>query len=180
MGSSVAHIHAICRFHWQISENSVGIKPIHKCKIRPIDPIDIKIPLLPVQMNLGIEPNCVDNLRDTNSPDMKLICFDFQLFNISYYKRWLSVQLHFWVTVMLVTSLCRWLYDGDWFQMLVAESLCWRLYSLCWRFTQCIKSVTNILNRSTTYLVSSIRHQHRCNPLMSTIFRISLKGSFEK
>ena len=45
------------------------------------------------------------------------------------------------VTVMLVTSLCWWLYDGDRFEMLVAESLCW------W-FFQCIKSVTNILNRS--------------------------------
>ena len=32
------------------------------------------------------------------------------------------------VTVMLVTSLCWWLYDGDWFEMLVAESLCWRLF----------------------------------------------------
>ena len=31
-------------------------------------------------------------------------------------------------TVMLVTSLCWWLYDGDWIQMLVAESLCWRLF----------------------------------------------------
>ena len=61
------------------------------------------------------------------------------------------------VTVMLVTSLCWWLYDGDWFQMLVAESLCWRLFSLCWRFSQCIKSVTNILNRSP---ISQTCHQH--------------------
>ena len=45
---------------------------------------------------------------------------------------------------------CWWLYDGYWFQMLVAESLCW------W-FSQCIKSVTNILNRSTT---SQTCHQH--------------------
>ena len=34
------------------------------------------------------------------------------------------------VTVMLVTSLCRWIYDGDWFEMLVTEWLCWRLFSL--------------------------------------------------
>ena len=54
------------------------------------------------------------------------------------------------VTVMLVTSLCWWLYDGNWFQMLVAESLCWWLFSLCWWFFQWIKSVTNILNRSPT------------------------------
>ena len=67
------------------------------------------------------------------------------------------------VTVMLVTSLCWCLYDGDWFKMLVAESLCWRLFSLCWRFSQCIKSVTNISNLSPTHLVSNIRHQHRCN-----------------
>ena len=46
------------------------------------------------------------------------------------------------VTVMSVTLLCWWLYDGDLFEMLVAESLCWRLFSLCWRFSQCIKSVT--------------------------------------
>ena len=51
---------------------------------------------------------------------------------------------------MLVTSLCWWLYDGDGFEMLVAESVCWRLLSLCWWFFQCIKSVTNILNRSST------------------------------
>ena len=41
------------------------------------------------------------------------------------------------VTVMLVTSL--------------------------WWFSQCIKSVTNILNLSPIHLVSNIRHQHRCN-----------------
>ena len=64
---------------------------------------------------------------------------------------------------MLVTSLCWWLYDGDWFQMLVAESLCWQLFSLCWWFSQCIKSVITISNLSPTPLVSNIRHQHRCN-----------------
>ena len=62
------------------------------------------------------------------------------------------------VTVMLVTSLCWWLYDGDWLEMLEAESLCWRLFSLCWRFSQCIKSVTNISNLSPTHLVPNIRH----------------------
>ena len=67
------------------------------------------------------------------------------------------------VTVMLVTSLCWWLCDGDWFQMLVAESLCWRLFSLCWWFSQCINSVTNISNLSSTYLVYNIRRRHRCN-----------------
>ena len=48
----------------------------------------------------------------------------------------------------MLHNLCWWLYDGDWFQMLVAESLCWRLFSLCWWISQCIKSVTNISNLS--------------------------------
>ena len=69
------------------------------------------------------------------------------------------------VTVMLVTSLCWWLYDGDWFEMLVAESLCWWLFSLCWWFSQCIKSVTNILNRSPT---SQTCHQHIWSPTSVT------------
>ena len=37
------------------------------------------------------------------------------------------------VTMILLTSLCWWLYDDDWFEMLVAESLpqvCLRLFSL--------------------------------------------------
>ena len=66
---------------------------------------------------------------------------------------------------MLVTSLCWWLYDGDWFEMLVAESLCWRLFSLCWWFSQCIKSVTNILNRSP---ISQTCHQHIWSPTSVT------------
>ena len=69
------------------------------------------------------------------------------------------------VTAMLVTTLCWRLYDGDWFQMLMAESLCWRLFSLCWRISQCIKSVTNILNRSPT---SQTFHQHIWSPTSVT------------
>ena len=68
------------------------------------------------------------------------------------------------VTVMLVTSLCWWLYDGDWILMLQddgEESLCWRLFPLCWWFPQCIKSVTNILNRSST---SQTCQQHIWSP----------------
>ena len=53
-------------------------------------------------------------------------------------------------------------YDGDRFEMLVAE-LCWRLLTLCWWCYQCTKLVTNISNLSPTHLVSNIRHQHRCN-----------------
>ena len=68
------------------------------------------------------------------------------------------------VTVKLATSLCSWLYDGDWFQM-VAELICWRLFSLCWWFSQCIKSVTNILNRSPT---SQTCHQNIWSPTSVT------------
>ena len=39
------------------------------------------------------------------------------------------------------------------------NKLSWRLFSLWWWFSQWIKSVINILNRSSTHLVSSIRHQ---------------------
>ena len=49
-----------------------------------------------------------------------------------------------------VTSWLWCLYDGDWFLILVTESLCWRLFSLCWLFSICIKPVINILNRSPT------------------------------
>ena len=58
-----------------------------------------------------------------------------------------------WVTVMLATSLCWWLYDGDCFEMLVAESLCWRLSQ--WIGHQHLKLITNTFGL-----------QHRCNPQM--------------
>ena len=69
-----------------------------------------------------------------------------------------------------MTSLCWWLYDGDWFQMLVAESLCWRFFSSCWWFSQCVKSVTNILNRSLT---SQTCHQHIWSPTSVTIIDLT-------
>ena len=56
---------------------------------------------------------------------------------------------------MLVTSLYWWLYDGDRFEMSVAESLCWRLFSLCWWITN--GDFLNVLNRSPT---SQTCHQH--------------------
>ena len=74
---------------------------------------------------------------------------------------------------------CWWLYDGDWFEMLVAESLCWRLFSLCWWFSQCIKSVTNISNLSPTHLVSNIRHQHRCNRFLWLNQRVFVFAIFQ-
>ena len=73
---------------------------------------------------------------------------------------------------MLVTSLCWWLYDGDWFLMLVAESLCWRLFSLCWWFSQCIKLVINILNRSST---SQACPQHVWSPTSVTNIDVTMK-----
>ena len=51
------------------------------------------------------------------------------------------------------------------FVMLVAESLCWRLFSLCWWFSQCILSVTDILNGSPT---SQTCHQHIWSPTSVT------------
>ena len=72
---------------------------------------------------------------------------------------------------MLVTSLCWWLYDGDWFKMLVTESLCWWLFSLCWWFSLCIKSVTNILNRSPT---SQSCHQHIWSPTSVTNIDVTI------
>ena len=76
---------------------------------------------------------------------------------------------------MLVTSLCWWLYDSDWFEMLVAESLCWRLFSWCWWFSQCIKSVTNILNQSPT---SQTCHQHIWSPSPTSMYHTDFSLNF--
>jgi len=71
--------------------------------------------------------------------------------------------------VKLLTSLSWWLYDGNWFTILVVESLCWRLFvmlvifSMYWIGHQHPESVTIISNLSPTYFVSNIRHQYRCN-----------------
>ena len=56
--------------------------------------------------------------------------------------------------------------------MLVAESLCWRLFSWCWWFSQCIQSVTNNLNRSPT---SRTSHQHIWSPTSVTNIDATLK-----
>jgi len=76
------------------------------------------------------------------------------------------------VTVMLVTSLYWWLNDGDWFEMLVAESVCWRLFTLSWWFCQHLESVTNILNQSPT---SQICHQHIWSPTSVTNIDVTVK-----
>ena len=86
--------------------------------------------------------------------------------------------VEFWMTVMLVTSLCWWLYDGDWFEMLVAGSLCWRLFSLCWWFSPCNKSVTNISNLSPTQLVSNTRRRCKLHHVTHCHVEIILPGSY--
>ena len=64
------------------------------------------------------------------------------------------------VTVLLVQSLCWWLYDVDWFQMLMAKSLPMTFFVMLLIFPMYLighqhsESVTNTLNRSPTHLVS--------------------------
>ena len=53
----------------------------------------------------------------------------------------------------------------------------WRLLSLCWWFSQCIKLVTNILNRSPT---SQTCHQHIWSPTSIIIARKCLKLQFQQ
>ena len=57
--------------------------------------------------------------------------------------------------------------------MLVTEPLCWRLFSLCWWFSQCIKSVTNILNWSPK---SQTCHQHIWSPTSVTNIDVTVHG----
>ena len=73
---------------------------------------------------------------------------------------------------MWVTSLCWWLYNNDWFQMLVTESLCWLLFTLYWWFSECIKSLTNILNRSP---MSQRCHQHIWSATSVTNINVTLE-----
>ena len=64
---------------------------------------------------------------------------------------------------------CWWhCYVGDF--MVVTVLRCWRLFSLCWWFFQCIKSVTNILNRSLT---SQTCHQHISSPTSVTNINVT-------
>ena len=76
------------------------------------------------------------------------------------------------VTVILlamVTSLCWWLYEGDWFEMLVTESLCWRLFRY-------VDDFLNVLNRSPT---SKTCHQHIWSQTSVTNIDLTAKN-FEK
>ena len=87
-------------------------------------------------------------------------CFHFRT---EYINIHLPCEIFIFYQMWFRWQWCWWLYDCDWFQTLVAESLCWRLFSLFWWFSQCIKSVTNISNLSPTHLVLNIRHQNQCN-----------------
>ena len=62
------------------------------------------------------------------------------------------------VTVMLVATICWWLYEGHSLKILVAESFCW------WVF-QCKKSVTHISKQPPT---SQSCHQHNPSPTFLT------------
>ena len=72
-----------------------------------------------------------------------------------------------WCTVMLVTTLCRWIYDGDRFNILATESLCWRLSSCWWCLVYQVIGHQHL--KIVTLFVSNICHQHRC----SLIFYLS-------
>ena len=85
---------------------------------------------------------------DQNRIFLKFLLFQILLFDERNIQNLIRIEMeYFWqlwsvlhlvslkkcyktgpVTVMLVTSLCWWLNDGDWFQMLVADSLCERLF----------------------------------------------------
>ena len=75
------------------------------------------------------------------------------------------------VIVMLMTSLFWLLNFDDRFEMLLGESICWRLCSLFWWFSQCIKSIINFLNRLP---ISQACHQHIWSPISVTNIHITL------
>ena len=94
--------------------------------------------------------NRVQVVFKCSKPDCSKHLFLALFFNEKYNR--LTVVWTKWVTVLLVTSLCWWLYDGDWFQMLMAESLCDHYddqnrsptYQTCHQHIGYPKSVTNI------------------------------------
>ena len=68
----------------------------------------------------------------------------------------MTIEARAAVDDMLMTPLCCWLFDGDIFDMLVAESLCWWLfeYEESQIGYQDLKVVTN---------KNCLQYQHRCN-----------------
>ena len=76
----------------------------------------------------------------------------------------LKIVVQHLASVMLTTTLCWWLYDGNRFKMLVTESICWKLFALCWLFLNVsnyhyFRWVTNIPKLSPTHFVSNILGQ---------------------
>ena len=124
-------------------------RPKHRVTVNPYPWIlDKKIQILRNKLASFLEIKSNKNSRDLIL-EIELASF---LEKKSIFPYMIYLHNFLVVTVMFMTSLCWWLYDGDWFQMLVAESLCWRLFSLCWLFSQCIKSVTNIGKKVVKHL----------------------------
>ena len=79
----------------------------------------------------------------TNSPNRKCVSTKMNsaianVLNQSSFKRFIWWQCCWWhryVGDCMMVTLWWWLYD---FQILVTESLCWRLFPLFWWFNQCI------------------------------------------
>ena len=67
-------------------------------------------------------------------------------------------------TVMLMTTLCWWFYDGDRFKNSVTEFICWRLFYAGDFF--------NVLNRSPT---SETCHQHISSPTSATNIDVTVE-----
>ena len=143
-------------------------RPKHRVTVNPYPWIlDKKIQILGNELASFLEIKSNKNSRD-RILEIELASF---LEEKSIFPYMIYLHNFLVVTVMFMTSLCWWLYDGDWFQMLVAKSLCWRLFSLCLRFFQCIKSITNILNRSST---SQTCHQRIWSPTSVTNIDVTM------
>ena len=68
--------------------------------------------------------------------------------------------------LMLVTTLCQWLYDkdvGDRFNMLATIFVMWVIFNVS-NWSPNLKSVAKILQFSPTHFVSNIHNQHRWSP----------------
>ena len=101
----------------------------------------------------------IDKFKHFRSKNFKISKnFPKQPFRFFYLK----YRCYEWATVMLVTTLCWWLYDDN-FMMFVLALLCWWLFSPWWWLFQCWVLVTNSFNRSLrSQSVTNInRHQQR-------------------
>ena len=81
------------------------------------------------------------------------------MFSNYFHYSWLTAST---VTVMLVTTLCWWCYDGDRYNLLITKSLCLRLFSF--------------LNRSPTSLTC---HQHILSPSLTSMLPHQFENLFQ-